>query len=241
MKPAGEMKPSERPKISVVLMAFNEESGLEDAVREIVFVLRGLEQTYEVIIVNDGSSDSTGAVAERITREITGIRVIHHPANRGLGGVYRTGFDSARGDLVTFYPADRQFPASIIKQLFSLIPDQDMILGYIPDRNDSFQARILSRGEKILYGILFGPMPRFQGILMFRQRLLEEIKLKSNGRGWTILMELIIRAARGGYRIISVPTDFSPRLSGKSKVCNLSAVWDNFKQLISLRCSFNLN
>ena len=238
MKAAETIKPSESPKISVVLMAFNEESGLEESVREIVLVLRGLEETYEVIIVDDGSSDSTGAVAEEIALKISGIKVIHHPANRGLGGVYRTGFDSARGDLVTFFPADRQFPATIIKQFFSLISDQDMILGYIPDRNDSFQARILSMTEKILYGILFGPMPRFQGILMFRQKLLEEIKLKSSGRGWTILMELIIRTARGGYRIISVPTDFRPRLSGKSKVCNLSAIWDNFKQLIALRCSF---
>lgn len=238
MKPAGELKLSESPKISVVLMAYNEGIGLEEAVQEILLVLKALKETYELIIVNDGSSDSTGEVAERLASELTGIKVIHHPHNRGLGGVYRTGFDSTRGDLITFFPADQQFPAAIIKQLFSLIPAQDMVLGYLPDRNDSLWSLLLSRAEKILYRVLFGKIPRFQGILMFRRKLLSEIKLQSDGRGWTVLMELIIRACRRGYRIISVPTAHRPRLRGSSKVCNLAAIWANLKQTIILRLSF---
>lgn len=238
MKPAGELKLSESPKISVVLMAYNEGIGLEEAAQEILLILKELQETYELIIVNDGSSDSTGAEAERIARAWPKLEVIHHSHNQGLGGVYRTGFDAARGELITFFPADRQFPAAIIKQFFSLIQDQDMVLGYLPDRKDSLWSLLLSRAEKIFYRALFGKIPRFQGVLMFRRKLLSEIKLQSGGRGWTVLMELIIRAYRRGYRIISVPTDHRPRLSGSSKVCNLAAIWANFKQTIVLRLSF---
>jgi hypothetical protein len=83
--------------------------------------------------------------------------------------------------------------------------------------------------------LLFGSLPRFQGVLMFRRSLLDELELKSTGRGWTVLMELIIRASRGGYRLVSVPTEMRPRMSGKSKVNNLRTIWANLKQVFALR------
>lgn len=223
------------PDISVIIMAFNEADSLEAVVREMDSFLRELERPYEIIMVNDGSSDNTGIIADQLAKKFHRMRVIHHEVNRGLGGVYRTGFTQALGDYITFFPADGQFPATILKQFIPLMDKVDMVLGYLPNRNSSLLAKSLSAAEKIFYRLLFGPLPKFQGVLMFRRKLLSELELKSTGRGWTVLMELIIRSSRGGYRLISVPTEMRPRMSGKSKVNNLSTIWVNLKQAIVLR------
>jgi len=225
--------------ISVVVMAFNEAATLDAVVREIVLTLDGLGRQYEVIIVDDGSTDDTGLISEHLRNEFTKIRVIHHPANEGLGGVYRTGFAQAQSDLITFFPADGQFPAPMIRQFASLMDSADMVLGYLPHRDCSLLARSLSKAEKLLYRLLFGDLPEFQGILMFRRGLLNEFELKSSGRGWTVLMELIIRTCRSGHRIVNLPIEVQPRMNGKSKVNNLATILDNLRQVFLLRRSLD--
>ena len=114
--------------------------------------------------------------------------------------------------------------------------DYDMVLGYIPDRDDPKLSLFLSRMEKLLMRFLFGPVPRFQGAMMFKRKLINEIELKSTGgRAWTVLLELIIRANRNGYKIVSIPTQIRKRIAGKSKVNNVSTIAANIKQAFSLR------
>jgi glycosyltransferase involved in cell wall biosynthesis len=221
--------------VSVIVLAFNEEQSLGAVVREIDSVLKTVDRKCEILIIDDGSTDNTKVIAEDLAKEVTGVQVIHHPTNQGLGGGYRTGFGEAKGDFVTFFPADGQFPATIIKQFVPLIDKADMVLGYLPHRNSSLLARSLSKAEKVVYRLLLGPLPEFQGVLMFRRRLLDEMELKSTGRGWGVLMELIIRVSRGGYRLVSVPTEMRPRMIGKSKVNNLSTIWANLRQVLELR------
>jgi hypothetical protein len=69
---------------------------------------------------------------------------------------------------------------------------------------------------------------------MFRRNILDELEIRSTGRGWAVLMELIIRASRGGYKIVSVPTEMRPRMSGTSKIKNFSTIWANLKQVLAL-------
>lgn len=223
------------PRLSVIVMAFNEANSLEIVVKEIVSELRELQQPYEVIIVDDGSLDGTEIIADRLAKKLESIRVIHHETNQGLGDVYRTGFKHARGNFVTFFPADGQMPANNIKQFVNLIDNMDMVLGYVPKRKSSLLARSLSCAERILYRLLFGRFPKFQGVFMVRRTLLDELELKSTGRGWAVVMELVIRASRGGYRLMSVPTKARPRMSGESKVNNFHTIWANLKQTFALR------
>jgi glycosyltransferase involved in cell wall biosynthesis len=233
--PSAGLAAGDSPRITTVVMAFNEAENLRPTVRELLDVLGSLGQSYELLIINDGSSDTTGEVADDLAQGDAHVRVLHHPANQGLGGVYRSGFTHSRGALVTFFPADGQFPASIIPRFIDAVADVDMVLGYIPNRKGPAVARILSWAERVLYRFLFGPLPRFQGVLMFHRHLLDQVKLKSDGRGWAVLMELIIRCSRDKYRLVSLPTTLRPRLSGASKVNNLNAIRSNLRQVILLR------
>lgn len=220
--------------ISVIVMAFNEAGSIETVVLEIKEVLDNQAIPYEIIIVNDGSSDDTEIIASKLSNKFQAIKLINHPENLGLGEVYRTGFNAAQNELLTFFPADGQFPAEIIRQFIPLMRTMDMVLGFLPDRKDSLAGMILSAVERWIFRLLIGPLPKFQGIMMFRRCLLDEVLLKSSGRGWIILLELIIRASREHYRITSIPTDIQPRVYGKSKVNNFQTIIANFKQIIRL-------
>jgi hypothetical protein len=112
---------------------------------------------------------------------------------------------------------------------------RDLVLGYLPARHDSSVAKGLSTVERALYDMLFGRLPRFQGIFMVRREMLLGLPLQSSGRGWAILMEFIIRAKRAGWRIESIPTSVRARQSGQSKVNNVRTIFSNTMQLLTLR------
>ena len=223
------------PTLSVVVLAYNEVDTLERTCREIIETIERIGVHAEVVVVDDGSTDGTGVVADKLAEADAQIRVIHHQPNRGLGGVYRTGFTEARGLYVTFFPADGQFPASIIGEFLPRMKDYDMVLGYLPRRDSALLSKGLSLAERALYRILLGRMPRFQGILMFRRSLLSMHTLQSQGRGWAVLLEFIIRCARDECRIVNVATDVRPRTHGSSKVNNLRTIWSNLRQVMALR------
>jgi glycosyltransferase involved in cell wall biosynthesis len=223
-------------RVSVVVMAYNEVANLEPVARELSAVLGALPGgPHELLMVDDGSADGTGPLADRLAGELPGALVLHHPQNLGLGGVYRTGFERATGDLVTFFPADGQFPASILETFQPLMAEHDLVLGYLPRRDSSLVGRGLSVAEKVLYRALFGPMPRFQGVFMVRRAVLAGLTLETTGRGWGVVMEMVLKVHRGPHRVISVPTELRPRLSGRSKVNNLRTVWINLRQAVDLR------
>ncbi|HMP72838.1 MAG TPA: glycosyltransferase family 2 protein [Kiritimatiellia bacterium] len=229
--------PSSSLGITVAVMNYNEAPSLERVVTEIREELERMGNPHEVVIIEDGSTDGSREIAERLSREHASVRVLQHPVNLGLGAVYHDGFFCGEKDLVTLFPADGQFEPSIIPQFVRLFDHADLVLGVIPEYNKSRSAfaRFLSWGERLIYKILFGGFPEFQGIMMLRRSLLDSIQLTSTGRGWTIQMEVILRFRDKGYRIVNEPTTIRPRMSGESKVSNLKAILSNLRQVFALR------
>ena len=215
------------------MLAYNERANLAAACQEAWAALSALDRPFELVLVDDGSTDGTGAEADRLAAEHPSVRVIHHGTNRGLGGGYRTGLAEARGTYLSFFPADGQFVAAEIFGPFlrEMEGGADLVLGYLPDRPSSLAAKALSRAERLLYGALFGPFPRFQGVLMVRMSVVRAVPLVSEGRGWAVIMELILKVAHGPYRVVGVPNRLRPRQSGQSKVNNVATVVANLRQL----------
>lgn len=226
------------PFLSVVIMAFNEREGLRPTVEATVKVVSGIEsgQGFEILIVDDGSTDGTGDLADALAAADPRLRVFHHQKNQGLGAVYRLGFEQTRGDWVTFLPADGEVAPDTLLAFLPHTKNADLILGSLPDAERSPGARLLSFAERVLIRAVFGRFPRFQGGMLFGRRLLENVPVAMPaGRGWMIVTELILRAERAGFRIVSVPTALSPRHGGASKVRNLKSIAANLKQLAELR------
>jgi glycosyltransferase involved in cell wall biosynthesis len=222
------------PAVSVVIMAYDEAGSLAETVSEVAAELCRTSLPHEIVIIDDGSGDGTREVADELRQQMAVVRVVHHASNLGLGGVYRTGFVVARGELVTFFPADGQFPAAIIGDFLRRISDCDMVLGVLERRETGF-GKVLSWCERRLYRIVIGPMPRFQGVLMFRRRLLERFPPRCRGRGWGVLMEFIVKVHRGGGATVSVETGYRPRLKGRSKVNNWRTIRANLAELWVVR------
>lgn len=216
-------------------MAYNEADSVASVVRDHHAMLGTLGVPFELVLVDDGSSDGTSQAVDTLAAELTSVRAIHHLENRGLGGVYRTGFGEARGDFLTFFPADGQFEATLVPQFFALAKDHDLVLGTIPKRRSGV-GKILSLTERVLYRLLIGEMPEFQGIFMIRREVLDAMTLKSTGRGWGIVMELILRVFRARrYRIVNLPIRLLPRQFGHSKANTWRNIVANTRQLLALR------
>jgi glycosyltransferase involved in cell wall biosynthesis len=230
---------ADAPSVSVIVMAYNEAGTVASVLREISETLAPSGLTYEVLVVDDGSDDGTGDIADEVAASVPEIHVLHHGVNRGIGEVYRTGFSAARGDYLTFLPADGQFPATIVTQFASLIPEADVVVGYFTDIRRSPAARVLSACERLLYRVMFGTLPRFKGIMMFRRTVLSDLHIEPSGRGWGVLMEIVVKASRAHFRIASVATPLRARQSGHSKVNNLRSVLANLRQALELRRSLN--
>jgi dolichol-phosphate mannosyltransferase len=220
--------------LSILVKAFNEAASLETVVGELRQAFAGTPWTYEIVIVNDGSDDGTGEIAEALARDDDRIRAIHHPENRGIGEVYRTGLAAMGGTFMTWVDGDGQFPAETFPRFLHVLQTEqyDLALGYVEDPQEarSVFGKLLSFGERSLYRLMFGRLPRFQGALMFRASMYRSLGLRPAGRGWGMVMELIVRALRGGYRVVSLPITLRARMSGSSKVTNLETILANLWQ-----------
>jgi glycosyltransferase involved in cell wall biosynthesis len=221
--------------ITCCVLAWNEVASLRAVVDDLRSGLRSLRVPHDILVIDDGSTDGTSELADALAEEHPDVRVIHHGVNRGLGAAYRTGFEQGRGTYLTFFPADGQFPADLLTRFFPLIERYDLVLGNLPSRNDSLKGRLLTRAERLLYRVLFGSVPRLEGMLMVRRSILGAIPLKSQGRGHANVWELVIRATRAGYRHTGVPIEVRPRMAGTSKVNNLRTVVANLVQVARLR------
>jgi glycosyltransferase involved in cell wall biosynthesis len=223
------------PKLTCCIFAWNEVATLRSVVEAQLAAIARLGVSYELVIIDDGSSDGTSDLADRLAEQHPGVTVVHHRKNLGLGGVYRTGFACARGEFVTFFPADGQFPETIHEQFYPLVESWDMVLGNLPRRTDGVRGALLGRIERLLYRAAFGEMPRLEGVFIFRREILSRFELKSVGRGWAVVWELVLRAHRGGYRIMGCPISLLPRTHGVSKVNNVRTVAANLRQLLILK------
>src|SRR5947208_7645960 len=112
--------------LSLVLPAHNEEANLEPVVREALAVLPTLFRDCEIVVVDDGSRDATPAIADRLATEDPRVRVVHHPRNRGYGAALQSGFAAARGELIMFMDADRQFAVRDVARLAPLAGEVDI-------------------------------------------------------------------------------------------------------------------
>ena len=220
--------------LSVITLAYNEEGNLERVVRHALAALKDAVPDLEILIVDDGSTDRTGEIADRLATEIESVRALHHERNRGIGAGMETGHRNARGDLISYAVGDGQIPPSSILSFLEVIESTDVALGMYRTRADSWKRKFLSFvWRDLLTRLLFGRVPMPDGNYMFRRELVEDVRLVTTTGVSSI--ELLYKLRRKGCRFTEVPIDTLPRMTGESKVANWRYILNTMREMIKLR------
>jgi glycosyltransferase involved in cell wall biosynthesis len=207
------------PSLTVVLPAYNEQDNIERAVREAAAAATPLVESYELVVVDDGSHDGTGECLTRLKEEMEPtLRVIAHPHNLGYGAALRTGFRQARGRHIFYTDSDNQFDLTELSDFLPLMADWDVALGYRMDRQDPFHRRFISNCYNSLASVAFGMSVRDLNcsFKLFRREVLEGIELESDN--FFIDTELVVRLHRAGWRYTQKGVHHYPRTAGRSTV-----------------------
>jgi glycosyltransferase involved in cell wall biosynthesis len=226
-----------RPSVSLVIPMYNEELNIEHALAAGTEALRKYTDDYEIIVVDDASTDDSPAMVAHLAKDDPRIRVLHHERNRKLGGTLRTGFAAATKELVLYMDADLPFDPEVLGKAMRAmqVTGADVIAGYRHDRTmEGFRRTVYSYFWNLLIGVLFGWPHRdinFSFKLMKRE-VLEAITLKSEGS--LIDAELIVKAKNKGYAIQQIGVDYFPRIRGTSHLASFGVIGKMLVELVRL-------
>jgi glycosyltransferase involved in cell wall biosynthesis len=226
----------EKPSVSVFFPAFNDAPSIGPLVEAAFEVLAVRASDYEVIVVNDGSSDDTPLVlADLAKRHAPRMIVVTHEENRGYGGALRSGFERASKDLVFYTDGDGQYDVRELNKLLDLMtPDTGLVNGYKLERNDP-QHRILIGS---IYNAFARTLFRIKirdvdcDFRLVRRNLLEKFHLTSTSG--TICVELVRKLELSGCRVVETGVHHYPRLHGRSQFFRIQSLLKTLGQLIRL-------
>jgi glycosyltransferase involved in cell wall biosynthesis len=215
--------------ISVLVPAKDEAENLPLFLEQMAEVVRNAAQTYEVVVVDDGSVDDSWAVLERLTGQYDFLRIVRHRRRRGIADALRTGYLHALGEIFVFYPADLQFRPEDIPRLVApiLSNDADMVTGF---KQGTYEKAFVSRVYNGLSRILFDVKVKdLNSVKAYRREIMEQLPIRPD---WHRFM--IVLATAQGYTVSEIPVPLYPRHAGKSKfglgripvgVLDMLAVW----------------
>ena len=213
--------------ITVVFPMFNEEAYVERAVAAARDVLARATDDFEIVIVDDASTDGTAAIADRLAREDPRVRVVHNPVNLKLGGALRAGYAAAAKDLVFYTDADLPIDLEELPRAVRLLDYQqaDVVAAYRHDRtSEGWLRTVYTFTYNLMIRSLFGLKVRDVNFAfkLFRRSVLQKFPLKSQGS--FIDAEFLLRAKKAGCPIIQIGLDYFPRTRGLSTLASFGVI-----------------
>lgn len=225
------------PSITIAIPAYNEEENIEFVVGDSLTTLPKYFKDYEVLVVDDGSRDKTGQIANRLVKKNKNLRVIHQP-NGGYSKAMLTGIRNAKKDFVAYLPADGQYLVKDMAKMYLLMEESDIVLGYRGIRKDyNSYRKVLSYGYLIFLWLLFGiSVKDLNGPTIWRTKEVQKLKrvYSVDSKGVFILAEIVARFKRKGLRISEAPSVYRARRAGAVKNTKFKVVRDTFSDAFKL-------
>jgi len=225
-------------KLSVFLPAYNEEANIEKTVNNVVDNLKKNVSEWELIIVNDGSKDKTGEIADRLSNRNKNISVIHHHPNRGYGAALKSGLYACKYPWISFIDSDGQFDFSEINRFIDTQEKTgaDMVIGYYLGRKVSFSRKVNTFVWQVIVRLLFGLSVRDIdcGFKLISKKVVDTIEPLQSERGAFISSEFLIKAKKAKFKIIEIGVNHYPRKQGEGTGANLDVIIQSFVDLFKL-------
>ncbi|MBN1763626.1 MAG: glycosyltransferase family 2 protein [Sedimentisphaerales bacterium] len=221
--------------ISVFFPCHNEEGAIETLTRQTLEVLSSISDDFEVIIVNDGSTDNTAQIADTLARDNPRIRVVHHPHNLGYGGALQSGFRAATKEWVFYTDGDGQFDINELPGLLDLTEKFDIITCYRINRRESWLRKFngWAWGRLVCFVFNFKLRDIDCAFKLYRREIFDRIQMKSMGA--LIDTEILARAQRAGFTMTQRGVTHLPRTTGQQSGAKLKVILRAFKELFKLR------
>lgn len=219
--------------LSMVFPAYNEEDNLERLIMDADRVCKDIVDDYEVVIVDDGSTDDTPNILNRLKNEFPNLVVYTHSPNKGYTAALRTGFTNAAKDLIFYSDADNQFDLAEIPLLMEHVDNHDMVVGYRKDRQDPWIRIFVSRCFNIMSHTIFKfPVRDVDcAFKLFKKEVFDKIKITSEH--FMVDTEIMSKAVIYGFRVTEVGVTHLPRTAGETTV-KPSAVFQTLKGMAKL-------
>ncbi|MEO7021667.1 MAG: glycosyltransferase family 2 protein [Ktedonobacteraceae bacterium] len=222
-----------RASLSVILPAHNEEVAIASTVNSVLEALAMWMTDFEVIVVNDGSLDRTGAILDDLALTNTHVKVIHHERNQGYGAALVSGFEAGSKDLAFFMDSDGQFDIRDLERFFPLLAEYDAVLGYRIKRQDTWMRKLNAWGWKALVRAIFGVQVRDVdcAFKLYTATFFREHRLET--RGAMINTEILYKFTRAGYTYTQLGVQHLPRNGGKATGAKPAVILRAFRELFS--------
>ncbi len=222
--------------ISVVLPAHNEAENIRITVENCIAYLEQNVLDYEVVVVNDGSTDYTQKIVEELQSTNSKVVLVNHTVNMGYGSALRSGFDKASCEYIFFMDSDGQFDINDLDRLIPLVSAKDVVIGYREDRADSFIRSLNAWLYGLYIYLTFGLKVRDMdcAFKVFPKKAYQDIRpIKSSGALFSA--EFLIKLKRNGLILKEVPVRHFPRRFGTQSGANIKVILRMFKESWKLR------
>lgn len=236
----GEIEAGEQEtnSLSVVLPSYNEAGNLETMVHQLTAELEKFSADFEIVVVNDGSHDGTGFLADRLAGEDQRVQVVHHPFNIGYGGAQKSGFKYATKKWAVVVPADHQFDAADLEKFLTDCDDADIVSSYRIERQDPWVRRFVSsfynRYMRLAYGVTLKDL---NWVKMFRRTIFDKIDIETHG--FAVDAEIVVKALDLGFRVKQIPVTHYARTWGNPTGVNLGNLYRTGMELLRIRGMLN--
>ncbi|RPI57642.1 MAG: glycosyltransferase family 2 protein [Acidobacteria bacterium] len=213
------------PGLSVFFPAYNDGGTIASLVIAALQAASKLTPDYEVIVVDDGSTDSTPQILEELARVYPQVRIVTHPANRGYGGALRSGFASASKDIIFYTDGDAQYNPSEMAALWPrMAPGVDLVNGFKISRSDPWHRVVIGRIYHHTVKTMFGLRVRDVDcdFRMMRRSIFDRVRLEKNSG--VICLEMMKKIQDAGFTIVEVPVHHYHRAHGRSQFFNFGRV-----------------
>lgn len=223
-----------KPFLTVFIPAYNEAGNLSRCVQAVLAQMDSQSVPVEIMIVDDGSRDQTGVLADQLAAQEQRVRTLHHPTNLGIGAAFMTALQHAQGEWLIFIPADLAIEPSDLCRYLEAAPQADAVVGLRSDLSDyNLPRKLVHQLNIFLIRSLFRtPLRQFQYISMYRMEIFRRFDIEY-GRSAFFLAEILIKAHALGFRLVEVEVLYAPRITGRATGAKLKLVfltlWDLFR------------